>query len=130
MQPVLSDENDFDFTVIASFYKQRARDFFLEFDVNLKSAKEFECSLTYVFLFATTEDINEKFINSHFPIVNAPAIAFPYIRSFLSNLSLNAGYLPSILPSINFTKLDTDKINVFVDGILIEKAGDPPKLLS
>ena len=33
---------------------------------------------------------------------SAPAILFPYIRAFISNFTLNAGFKPLILPSINF----------------------------
>lgn len=43
---------------------------------------------------------------------NAPAIVFPYIRSFVSNFILNAGFKPIILPSLNFTnvkKIEIDK---------------------
>ena len=36
---------------------------------------------------------------------NAPAIAFPYVRVFISNITLNAGYNPIVLPSFNFIKL-------------------------
>ncbi|WP_430827304.1 protein-export chaperone SecB [Chryseobacterium indologenes] len=59
--------------------------------------------------FAINQDMPEGFEQSPFVNVNAPAIAFPYIRAFISNLTLNAGYDPVILPSYNFVKLYQDK---------------------
>jgi preprotein translocase subunit SecB len=40
---------------------------------------------------------------------NAPAIAFPYLRSFISTLTLNAGYILAVLLSINFVNFNTKK---------------------
>ena len=51
------------------------------------------------------EKITEDFKLSSFPKINAPAIAFPYLRAFVSNLTLQSGLEPVILPSINFVKL-------------------------
>lgn len=59
--------------------------------------------------FTTDEDITEDFMMSSFPRVNAPAIAFPYLRAFISNLTLQAGFEPAILPSVNFVKLAASK---------------------
>lgn len=56
-------------------------------------------------IFESNSVIDETFINSDFAKVNAPAIAFPFLRSFISVLTLNAGYNPIILPSFNFTKV-------------------------
>lgn len=56
----------------------------------------------YVSHFRTSDPIDDKFKNSHFPTINAPAVAFPFLRSFVSTLMLNAGYDPVILPDINF----------------------------
>lgn len=61
--------------------------------------------------FRINQEITKDFQNSAFINVNAPAIAFPYIRSFISNLTLNAGYDPIILPSFNFVKMFEDKNN-------------------
>lgn len=56
-------------------------------------------------MFKIDEDISEEFKLSNFPKINAPAIAFPYLRAFVSNLTLQSGFEPIILPSINFVKL-------------------------
>lgn len=61
--------------------------------------------------FEINQEITKEFENSAFINVNAPAIAFPYVRAFISNLTLNAGYDPIILPSFNFVKMFEDKKN-------------------
>lgn len=55
--------------------------------------------------FETSKPIDESFKDSPFAKINAPAIAFPYIRTFISNLTLNSGLNPIILPSFNFVKI-------------------------
>ena len=72
--------------------------------MNIK-AEEFGISLEMAFLFELNENIDEKFKQSDFLTVNAPAIAFPYVRSYISNLTLQSGFSPIILPSVNFVKL-------------------------
>lgn len=56
------------------------------------------------FFFETDSPITEEFKKSSFPIINAPAIAFPYLRSFLSIVTMQAGYPPVMIPSINFVE--------------------------
>ena len=55
--------------------------------------------------FFNFEIVTEDFKLSSFPKINAPAIAFPYLRAFVSNLTLQSGLEPVILPSINFVQL-------------------------
>ncbi|WP_303034530.1 protein-export chaperone SecB [uncultured Duncaniella sp.] len=56
------------------------------------------------FFFETDDIITDEFKNSSFPVINAPAIAFPYLRSFLSIITMQSGYPPVMLPSINFVE--------------------------
>lgn len=65
----------------------------------------FDLDLQMSFFFLLDAPITKEFIQSSFPKVNAPAIAFPYIRAYISNLTLQSGLEPIILPSINFIKL-------------------------
>jgi len=37
--------------------------------------------------------------------INAPAIIFPYIRSFISSLSVQSGHKPILLPTLNLSGL-------------------------
>ena len=115
-----SDENQFDIDYTVSFYEQRTNDFFVEFAIEVKSGVEFTLSATILFHFSTNEKITEEFAKSHFPVINAPAIAFPYIRTLVSNFTLNAGYMPAVLPSVNFVNLVSDKSKVFFNGQAVE----------
>jgi len=56
-------------------------------------------------IFETNQAIDEEFLNSNFVRINSPAIAFPYLRSFISTLTINAGIPPIVLPAINFTQI-------------------------
>lgn len=58
--------------------------------------------------FEVDEELSERFITSKFPTVNAPAIAFPFLRAFISNYLLSSGYNPILLPSINFTQFKSN----------------------
>ncbi len=79
------------------------------FDIEITQPEEFIFKCKYVTWFKTSEPINENFKTSELPNINAPAIAFPFLRSFISTITLNAGYLPVILPSINFTTFPKHK---------------------
>lgn len=82
--------------------------FFVRFDLKLDDQK-FDLSIEVVYSFEVTEGaVDEEFMNSHFPKVNAPAIAFPFLRAMISTITLQAGLRPVMLPSINFSKLAED----------------------
>lgn len=59
----------------------------------------------YLAEFETDEPIDQEFMDGHFPSVNAPAIAYPFLRSYVSTVTLNSGVEPMILPTINFQAL-------------------------
>lgn len=75
----------------------------LGFDVSLQS-EEFSLDTEMRFFFEGDQNMDDEFKTSSFPIINAPAIAFPYLRSFISILTVQAGYAPVIIPSINFVE--------------------------
>jgi preprotein translocase subunit SecB len=79
--------------------------FFVALKTELQLKEGYIVRLTHKSEFITDTPIDDEFRNSHFPRVNAPAIAFPFFRAFISTFLLNAGFEPIILPSINFTKL-------------------------
>lgn len=66
---------------------------------------DYKLHLEMRFFFESSEPISEEFKNSSFPTVNAPAIAFPYLRSYLSILTMQSGYAPIMIPSVNFVEL-------------------------
>ncbi|WP_315100997.1 protein-export chaperone SecB [Capnocytophaga sputigena] len=65
----------------------------------------FTLNVIFGAVFGTSESIDEDFKESDFVKINSPAIAFPFLRSFISNLTLNAGLSPFILPAYNFAKI-------------------------
>ncbi|PTU49224.1 hypothetical protein DBB42_26595 [Pseudomonas plecoglossicida] len=79
------------------------------FNVLFKAAvyiEEGKCiDLEYQSRFDVDGPVDEEFKAGNFAFVNAPAIAYPFLRAFISNLTLNAGYSPVMLPSINFVAM-------------------------
>lgn len=100
----IREENSFTLNVGQVFMESDKQQFSVAFEIDLKD-KSFDLDFKMVFAFATEEKITEEFKFSNFPKVNAPAIAFPFVRSYISNFTLQSGFEPIILPSINFVKL-------------------------
>lgn len=93
----------------AVFPKEDKNTFFIHFKIEInKPDEEHEDfgSLEVDFLarFSHKEEITQEFRDSHFPRVNAPAIAYPFLRAFINTLFINAGYESVLLPTYNFTK--------------------------
>lgn len=102
--------NSFDLKMENLFPEIDNQTFVVSFILNVSDLR-FDLNVTAMYYFKIDEPISEKFKLSDFPKVNAPAIAFPYLRTFISNLTLNSGYDPVILPSINFVKLAKEEEN-------------------
>ena len=81
--------------------EKRRFDLFLEIDIK---DTDFDLHIKMLFVFELADDITEDFKVSDFPKINAPAIAFPYLRALISNITLQAGFRPVMLPSINFVE--------------------------
>lgn len=109
----VSDEDmdfSFDFNPVFPENEEESDSFIIAFLGKMKNYKElFECRVVYVAYFKTEEVIDKEFLTHPFALVNAPAIGYPYFRAFFSNLLLNAGYEPTILPTINFVNLRKEK---------------------
>ncbi|HCT9047093.1 TPA: protein-export chaperone SecB [Morganella morganii] len=95
----------YSFECSPAFCDESPRNFLIIFKLDLIVGKSHTLSVEYHAMFESSEDITEDFINSNFPAVNAPAIAFPYLRAFLSTFLMNAGFNPIMLPSINFSAI-------------------------
>lgn len=95
-EPVFSEDNGREFKVVFDFEYITENDKYLRLD--------------YHSYFSTDSDIDDEFRNSKFPIVNAPAIAFPFLRAFVANLLISGGHQPVLLPSINFTNYSKENI--------------------
>lgn len=79
------------------------------FVVSLRSEEGYALDVEYIAVFETEDEINDEFRNSPFPKVNAPAIAYPFLRSFISFLTLNSGYEPALLPTLNFQAMYNER---------------------
>ncbi len=62
-------------------------------------------NLESIAYFNTADVMTEDFKQSNFFKINAPAIFFPYIRAYITTITVNAGYNPIILPTFNFTQV-------------------------
>ncbi|ANZ09603.1 protein-export chaperone SecB [Vibrio parahaemolyticus] len=114
-QKGLERTEGFPLTLGSAFSEQSDDSFQIIFDIQLNVEKagartdvpSHLFDLKYVAVFELDEPITEEFIEGLFPKVNAPAIAYPYMRAFISTTLLNAGYDPVMLPSVNFQALAT-----------------------
>lgn len=97
-------KNMFSFTNKCMYSKESADEFMISFDFQLTSTSRFSVLLKHNFIFKCSEPVPEEFLNSHYTTVNAPAIAYPYLRAFVSTMLLNAGLESVNLPAINFVE--------------------------
>lgn len=99
-----------------AFSEQSNDSFQITFDIELPLEKAGSApddvpthllKVKYIAQFEVDEAITQEFKDGLFTRVNAPAIAYPYVRTFISNTLLNAGFDPIMLPSVNFQALAT-----------------------
>lgn len=98
------DSEDYNFSFSPVFSETDLSEFLIIFNLSLNS-EDFSLVIEYAARFSTDKLIDEDFKTSNFVKFNAPAIAYPFLRTYISNLTLNSGFSPIILPTINFTKL-------------------------
>jgi preprotein translocase subunit SecB len=63
--------------------------------------------------------VTEEVLKRSFVQVNAPAIAYPFLRAFVSTLCVTAGYGGVIIPPVNFQAIydrrrEEDKLNTAI----------------
>lgn len=75
----------------------------INFKVNSKN-KSFKASVLAVGLFSFSATPEDEILNSYF-YTNAPAIMFPYIRSYIAALTGVSGMETINLPLINFSEI-------------------------
>lgn len=94
----------FDLTYSGRSNDLNKREFYVVFEAVITDSLNYEIKIEYISVFSTKEDINKEFMTSPFIKINAPAIGYPFLRSFISMLTVNSGYNPAILPTINFVE--------------------------
>lgn len=100
-----NERNSFELTYTVN--RLESQKFEVQFILEILDPKVFALDLCHNFVFETDEEITDNesdFKNNPFFNQNAPAIAYPYIRAFISTLMLNAGYPALMLPSINLVE--------------------------
>ena len=97
------NKNEFRLSMGHFFPENNSKEFGVGFQIEIYD-ENFNISLEMAFLFQVDENVTNDFRDSDFVKINAPAIAFPYLRSYVSNLTLQSGFSPIILPSINFVE--------------------------
>lgn len=100
----IEQKNSFSFTHSCNFDDKEMKVFIISFKFELISGRNYKLDFMHDFYFQTDEDITDEFLKSHYPSVNAPAIAYPYVRAFVANLLLNAGLESVLLPAVNFVE--------------------------
>lgn len=84
-------------------FDEQGKEYMVMFEGNFENSL-FELNLQFVAIFGTEETIDEEFKASEIVRVNSLAIAFPFMRSFISTFTINAGIPNFILPAYNFSK--------------------------
>lgn len=85
----------------AQYPAQSERDFVVRFEAEIAAKAGVLIQLDYAGFFESPVPITAEFREGPFPAVNAPAITYPYLRSFITTLTANAGIQPIILPILN-----------------------------
>lgn len=76
-------------------------------DINGKK-NPFSLQVQAVGNFEIKGDITNDVRNTYFDI-SSPAILYPYLRAFISNITMQSGMSPIIIPPMNFAAKDTAK---------------------
>lgn len=107
--PANSDVDE-GFSYEVSFTDEQRDLAFIVFDFNLVTSEGFHVSIKFKAIFGTDKELTEEERGSKFFSVNAPAIAFPFLRAYVSNLLLQSGMEPIVLPSVNFAAMVKEKV--------------------
>lgn len=112
LNPVKNDgefmPGQFRFRYGPSFNESNPRQFAIIFESDLSVHDGYELKIVYCSVFEAEGDIPEGFEKSLMIRANAPAIAYPFLRACIAQLTLMAGHRPVVLPSVNFVEKSKD----------------------
>ncbi len=80
--------------------------------VDIKKEKLIEIATESIFKF---NNIDEDNLYKFFTL-NAPAIIFPYIRAYISTLTIQSGFKPILLPTLNLVAL-SEELNKNIEKV-------------
>jgi len=95
--------------VSVSYSDNDNKAFLVSLNLSVKSEQGFTLAVVFDAIFNCDDEIDDDFKKGHFPAINAPAIAYPYLRSLISTITVNAGYASVIIPTVNFKALNDQK---------------------
>ena len=99
-------ESSFEYETI--FSDEDLKNFAIMFYLKMNTS-DFNLEVAYSSFFEADDDITNEDQDSKFYRVNAPAIAYPFLRAYISNLLLSSGLPVVMIPTINFVKLAAEK---------------------
>ena len=100
------EKGEMDFTTFTAASTEASTRFFIGFNLVLRIEDKNQFSVKYLAEFECDAEVTPDMLKNHaFVQVNAPAIAYPFMRAFIATILLNAGYEPPMLPAINFQAL-------------------------
>lgn len=105
----VNEQNKYQFQfTYGSSVSSNQHNFQIAFKVKLDNIR-YVLDAEIIYNFIADEDLPKDFKDSDFIKINAPAIAFPYLRSYITMLTMQSGFGSVILPSINFVMLARKK---------------------
>ncbi|WP_428182789.1 protein-export chaperone SecB [Acetobacter pasteurianus] len=84
-------------------------EFYVIFNCRVLVDKTKEILLVYKSIFKTHSEIDDDFKKSRFPYINAPSIAFAFLRAFIGNITMLSGFSVVMIPSLNFIQMYEDR---------------------
>lgn len=90
------------FSVKSGFPTESGRQYVICFEIELVTECSMLVSIEYEAFFETDDVIADDFKTSPFVAVNSPAIAYPYLRAYVSTVLTLSGFASMILPTMNF----------------------------
>jgi preprotein translocase subunit SecB len=111
----LDEDEEFDFRFDYSAHRPDTLDVRNKFAIAFKALIQYpkdsvQFSIVFLAQFHTDDDFEDEYLNSKFVLINAPAIGYPFLRAFIANTLVLAGYKQLMLPTINFVKLYEHKL--------------------
>ncbi|MSP27135.1 MAG: hypothetical protein EXR80_01440 [Methylococcales bacterium] len=116
-------EDEFRLSFDNAYSEEDATSFIVRFFITVSSKEEeFKLDVEYVAFFSSDEPISEEFQNSHFSTMNAPALASPFVRSLINEITVNSNLNPVLLLTVNFQELVRQHQNHNKDSLVVGRS--------
>ncbi|WP_440026700.1 protein-export chaperone SecB [Chromobacterium amazonense] len=106
------ERDEISFTTFTAASSSSPSRFFIGFNLTLRIEEQNQFAVKYLAEFESDSEATPEVLeNNSFVQVNAPAIAYPFLRAFIATIMLNAGYEPPMLPAVNFQALYQKRVS-------------------